>query len=85
MSVLDELRDIIIGYRPSAMFTDPSSEDVKEVVDDIVAAIDAFEAAHPGLVELLCCFCGGPVTDKSKVRASRFVCDACAKESSDEV
>jgi hypothetical protein len=75
MSVLDELREVLCESAAEGQLTEREAR----------AIIDQYGAAHPGLVELLCCFCGGPVTDKSKVRASRFVCDACAKESSDEV
>lgn len=76
MSVLDELREAL---EEAELSRRDESEPFRWE-----AILHAFEAAHPGLVDLTCCFCGRPVTDKSKVRASRFVCPDCAKEANDE-
>lgn len=69
MGVLDELRNQI-GRGPDMW----SCEEVQD-------EINAFEAAHPGLIELVCCYCGNPVApDKKRARFPKVICLACAKD-----
>lgn len=49
---LDELRDSILSLRPSALWSGPRVDSVKDTIDRVVLIFDAFEAAHPGLVDL---------------------------------
>jgi len=75
MSVLDELRN---------MLTDPGGSLAPEWV---LCAIDVFEAAHPGLVDLTvtCRVCGGKMSaatvenDGEVVSVAWGNCPACAK------
>lgn len=81
MSVLEELREALEARRARSLaIGDPGLYGLSEAL----RILDEFEAKHPALVEITCCYCGRPVTDRSKLRATDFVCADCAKGDHDE-
>lgn len=53
MSVLDELREAVTDQREHERAGEGSSWN--DALDEALAALDVFEAAHPGLVDLTIC------------------------------
>lgn len=91
MRVLDELRQkLVILHNQHDKSGARDREQRAAGIREALAALDAFEAAHPGLLDRtrFCRVCHAPiVTDYMRWQsfdpATTWVCGACAKEATD--